>query len=107
MLPLRMVQHLNRCLEGMTGLHPWILSKVSWIKPQVTLFSFGVHQAVVCKQNLSVLTLCPLLLQAGAGDWGAPAPVCPGHCLREMLLPVPSGRGRVGPSALRGHRHCV
>ncbi|OWK52837.1 hypothetical protein RLOC_00014314 [Lonchura striata] len=44
---------------------------------------------------------------AGAGDWGAPAPVWPGLCLPEVLLPVPSDRGRGGPPTLRGHRHCV
>lgn len=46
MLPLRMVQHLNRCLEGTRDLHPWRLSKGSWTRPWVTLFSFEVNHAV-------------------------------------------------------------
>lgn len=46
MLPLTMVQYLNRCLEGIMDLHPWILSKLSWTKPQVTLFNFKVSHAV-------------------------------------------------------------
>lgn len=114
MLPPRVVQLWNGCPEGICDLHPWRLPTFCCTRLQMTMSTFEVSPTssrgrpwkVRCKQSLSVLIPCPLPFQAGGGHRRAAAAVWPAFCLREMLLSLPSGRGGIGPSALRGHRHC-